>query len=79
MEENKTAQVKGIRMRTLNLVLILASCVLYILVIYATVHAAMEYKAMVTDTDNYIECEKNAALVSDGSDYLTQQNRRWRH
>ncbi|MCI8647759.1 MAG: GGDEF domain-containing protein [Firmicutes bacterium] len=73
MEENKTAQVKGIRMRTLNLVLILASCVLYILVIYATVHAAMEYKAMVTDTDNYIECEKNAALVSDGSDYLTQQ------
>lgn len=73
MEGNKTAQIKGIRMRTLNCVLILASCILYILVIYATVRAAVEYKAMVADVDNYIECERNAALVSDGSDYLTQQ------
>lgn len=73
MEGNKTDQIKGIRMRTLNYVLILASCILYILVIYATVRAAVEYRDMVADVDNYIECEKNAALVSDGSDYLTQQ------
>lgn len=75
MEEKRKRTVKGIRINTLNLILILISCVLYILLIYATVHVSMKYEAMISDTHDYIACEKNAALVSKGSDYLTEQVR----
>lgn len=73
MKENRKRTIKGIRIRTLNLILILISCVLYILLIYATVHVSMRYQTMISDTHSYINCEKNASLVSDGSDYLTEQ------
>lgn len=75
MEENQKKPIRGIRIRTLNIVLILISCVLYIVLIYASVHVTMKYRTMVSDTENYIQCEMDAAMVSDGSDYLTEQVR----
>ena len=73
MENEK--QKKGIRVRTLNSAAIVAACILYVLVIYATVQVALRYDELISATDDYIECEKNAALVREGSDYLTEQVR----
>lgn len=67
--------IRGIRIRSLNIGMILVSCILYILLILATIHAADNYNSMVRATDEYIVCEKNAALVSEGSGYLTEQVR----
>lgn len=73
MEANGRTSIKGIRIRTLNFALIFISCILYIFLIYATAHVSLKYEEMLSDTNNYIECEKDAALVTDGSDYLTEQ------
>lgn len=75
MENEKQKNVKGIRIRTLNSAAIFVACVLYVLVIYATAQVALRYDELISATDDYIECEKNAALVREGSDYLTEQVR----
>lgn len=67
--------IKGIRLRTINIGMISISCILYILLIWATIHAWQKYEHLVSSTDEYIQCEKNAALVADGSNYLTEQVR----
>lgn len=75
MENETRKNVKGIRLRTLNTMAIFAACVLYVLVIYATLQVALRYDELISATDDYIECEKNASLVREGSDYLTEQVR----
>lgn len=74
MEKEKVA-IKGIRIRTLNLIMISVSCILYILLVWVTVYAWQKYKNMVASTNEYIQCEEDAALVADGSNYLTEQVR----
>lgn len=77
MDETRKTEVqkgeKGVRIHAINVILILIACVLYILLFYATVRVSDKYEAALSATNDYIECEKNAALVSDGSDYLTEQ------
>lgn len=75
MEIEKQKTVKGIRIRTINGVMILMACVLYILVIYATIQVSLRYDELIAATNDYIACEKNAALVREGSDYLTEEAR----
>ncbi len=75
MENEKHKNVKGIKIRTLNNLAIFAACILYVLVLYATLQVALRYDELITATDDYIQCEKNAALVREGSDYLTEQVR----
>lgn len=77
MEEKDKGKkpVKGIRIRTLNYTMIAISFILYILLIMATIYASHRYNILQDATDNYISCEKDAALVADGSDYLTEQVR----
>lgn len=75
MEKEKNNAVKGIRIRTLNLIMISVSCILYILLLWVTIYAWQKYENMVASTDEYIRCEKDAALVADGSNYLTEQVR----
>ena len=67
------SRVKGFKVRTLNIVMILMSCTLYIALLVVTFHASQNYDAMVAATNLYIDCQENAALVSNGSDYLTEQ------
>lgn len=74
MEKEKVA-IKGIRIRTLNLIMISVSCILYILLVWVTVYAWQKYENMVASTNEYIQCEEDAALVADGSNYLTEQVR----
>lgn len=75
MENEKQKNVKGIKIRTANSVMIFMACVLYILVIYATIQVSIRYDDLISATDDYIACEKNAALVREGSDYLTEEVR----
>lgn len=75
MDKEKQHPVKGIRIRTLNISMISISCLLYIFLILATIDAFAQYKALVAATDAYAECQQDAALITDGSNYLTEQVR----
>ncbi len=75
VEQENKVPIKGIRIRTLNFGMIFVSCVLYILLIVASFYALREYQAMVVATDSYIASEKNALLLAEGSDYLTEEVR----
>lgn len=75
MGNEKQKNVRGIKIRTINSVMILAACLLYILVIYATVQVSLRYDELISATNDYIACEKNAAEVREGSDYLTEEVR----
>lgn len=72
--ENKIS-IKGMRIRTLNLLMISISCLLYILLIVASFRALDRYQSMISDTDDYITYEKDALLLAEGSNYLTEQAR----
>lgn len=75
MENEKKKNVKGIRIRSINTTMILVSCVLYIAVIYATLQVSFRCADLISATNDYIACEKRAADVREGSDYLTEQVR----
>lgn len=75
MEEKAKKPIKGIKIRSMNIKMIILSCVLYIILLLATVHAASQYRIMVSNTEDYIACEEDASLVREGSDYLTEQVR----
>ncbi len=67
--------LRGIRIRTLNYVMILISVVLYVFLVFVTVFASRKYDAMMSHTDAYIDYQELASLVASGSDYLTEQVR----
>lgn len=67
--------IRGVRIRTLNMIMLLTSCVLFIAVLDATFLISKKYNAVVAATEDYIFGEKNAALVHSGSEYLTEQVR----
>ncbi len=75
MTESKRKQIKGIRISTINLVMIIVSCSLYVFLIIATMHVTYRYKITVATMEDYIYCEEDAVLVEQGSDYLTEQVR----
>lgn len=75
MEKEKGGKIKGIKIRTINYAMIIAAAVLYVVLVYATVQASIKYKRLIEATEDYILCEKDAALVREGSDYLTEQVR----
>lgn len=75
MEKEGTRNIKGIKIRTMNYAMIVAAAVLYIILLYATIQVSVRYRKLINATEDYILCEKDAALVREGSDYLTEQVR----
>ncbi len=75
MNEPRKKTIRGIKIRNLNLVMLSVSCILYILLIYATIQSMHKYTSMVNTTDRHIACEEISTLVADGSNYLTEQVR----
>lgn len=75
MEEKKQRQIKGIRISTVNIVMILISCILYILLISATIRVSGRYKEVHNSMEDYIACEESSTLLTEGSAYLTEQAR----
>lgn len=75
-EPKKTkSPVKGIKVRSLNAAMIIFSCLLYGALLLITRQASADYDHMVQSTSQYIACHEDAAQVSAGSDYLTEQVR----
>ena len=75
MSKEKQRDIKGVRIRTANFFMIGMSCVLYILLLAATIHVSARYKDVHFSMDDYIACERNGALLREGSAYLTEQVR----
>ena len=75
MEEKGQKQVKGIRISTVNIIMIFISCVLYILLITATIRVSGKYNDVHNSMDEYIAFEENEAFLTEGSTYLTEQVR----
>ena len=67
--------LRGIRIRTMNYVMILISVVLYLFLILVTLYASRKYDEMISRTDAYIDYQEYASQVAGGSDYLTEQVR----
>ncbi len=67
--------LRGIKIRTMNYVMIFVSFVLYIILIGVTVYASRRYDEMISATDAYIRYQEQASQVREGSDYLTEQVR----
>lgn len=70
-----TPNIKGIRIRTVNMVMLFLSLALFVVVIITTWQIAKEYRASVQATEDYIKWEKAAHTLHVGSDYLTEEAR----
>ena len=75
MEEIRKKTIKGIKIRSLNLIMLSVSCILYILLICTTIQSMRRYDNMVSTTNQHIACEEIISLVANGSNYLTEQVR----
>lgn len=71
----KKANIKGVKIRTLNLVMLAISLILYLVVLYTTIQISREYMATKTAMDNYIKWEKAERTLEIGSQYLSEQAR----
>ncbi|MCI8517139.1 MAG: GGDEF domain-containing protein [Hungatella sp.] len=75
MSKEGKAQIRGVRIQTLNYLMIFAAVVLYVILIYATYQISVRYDKLMKTTEEYIRCEEKASLIKQGSDYLTEQVR----
>lgn len=64
---------KGIRIRTINLIMLVMSILAFILILYSTVQIAHDYEATLKAMNNYMDWESAARAIQTGSDYLTDQ------
>lgn len=75
-EQNPDSRnVGGIKVITVNLVMLLLTLALFCVVFYTTFRISTEYRESVKATDDYIYWEKAAHTVHVGSDHLTEQAR----
>ena len=65
----------GIRLKRFNTLLISISLIFSVFLTYAAVRTINSYREMRTDTERYIESERQASDLQSGSDYLTEQAR----
>ncbi len=66
---------KGMKLRTLNLLMIVAAAFISFLLFMSTRRIFTGFEAMQTATDTYIQSQADAADLQSGSDYLTEQVR----
>lgn len=72
---DKTHNIKGIRIKTVNYVMLSLSIILFLIVLYTTVRLSRGYEANVRATEHYLNWEKSAHDMHVASDYLTEQSR----
>ena len=68
-------EIKGIRIKTFNAVMIAAACLVFAVLLYNTALLPGKYKDLSEQTEEYVECEKSASELREASDYLTEQVR----
>ena len=69
--------VKGLQVKVsvINGILIFMTCLLAACLLFVTIHTSQKYTEIDDSARDYIELEKQADLVKDASDYLTEQVR----
>ena len=75
MNPEEKKRIGGVRLYAVNYIMLTVTCVFYAILIFATVQVARKYDLLIFATENYIACERDAFLMNDGSDYLTEQVR----
>ena len=75
MEEDTGKKIKGLRIKTFNTCMIIICSILYILLICNLASIPSKYQKVIKYTDEYIVCERDAAMLYTASDYLTEQVR----
>ena len=75
VENVQNQSLKGVKIRTFNTCMMFLSSVIFVFLIYNSVVMPSQYHQLVTSTDEYILCEKDATSLSQASDYLTEQVR----
>lgn len=65
--------IKGVRIQTVNLVMLALSLIMFIAVLYTTIEISREYSATMKAITNYMEWEKATRSIQSASDYLTEQ------
>lgn len=68
-------KIEGIKITTFNMLMITMSLVVFVLLIGGTFSLNRKYESLISNTDEYLLCEKAASDLSDASDYLTEQVR----
>lgn len=61
------------RMDLVNIGMVVISCILYGILIYATVLVSRQFSVMLSAMRDYVACQEDAGDVSDASGYLTDQ------
>lgn len=72
---NTLPTIRGIRIRTVNGIMLALSLILFLIVLYTTVQIARAYRDTTTAMENYMRWEKSARSIQMASDYLTDQAR----
>lgn len=75
MYQDERHNIHGIKIKTFNACMIAVACVLYGLLIYATVNMTNRYHEFVDHNKEYIACNDDAVKLNNASDYLTDQVR----
>ncbi len=73
--EQQSKNIKGIRIQTLNYLMIAASCILYVLILYITIQVSIRYSTLTKNIETYTVCSQDANSLERASDYLTEQVR----
>ena len=68
-------KIKGIKITTLNMSMIVLSLIVFVLLIGGTFSLNRKYEILISNTGDYMLCEKAAGDLSNASDYLTEQVR----
>lgn len=66
---------RGVRIQTMNYIMIAASLLLYGLILHVTLQVSDRYQTLVKNTETYIACSEDAFLLKERSDSLTEQVR----
>ncbi len=72
-KKERKSLTRETKMDIVNIVMVVISCILYVVLIYAMILVSRQYKIMVSAMDDYMTCAEDAMQVSDASSYLTDQ------
>lgn len=73
--EREETQVGGVRLRSLNLILVIPAMILCFLLLFATYRTQVEYGRLREATELYIGSQQDVSAMQAASDYLTEQVR----
>lgn len=69
----KDKNIKGIRIRTLNFIMLFLSLFLFAIVFFSTVQISREYRDTIRAMDNFIKWNYATTTIQTASNYLTEQ------